>query len=215
MYYIHISGILMLTFISAVVTDQHAIAADDGHHRQHDAHVHGKGQVNLAVEGNQIFIELDSPAANIVGFEHVPTSQADNATLDKALLLLKQGEQMFHINPEAGCKLTEAEVDTSLEGHTDDHHDAHDDKHEDEHDKSAAHKDSRGHDGKHEEEAAHSDIEAGYVFKCDHPDRLQTLRVDLFDAFPATEMLNVQAILETGQTAKRLTPAKRMVDLRQ
>ena len=42
--------------------------------RQESSHIHGIVEMNLAVEGSQLYIELISPAANIVGFEHAPST---------------------------------------------------------------------------------------------------------------------------------------------
>ena len=64
---------------------------DDKEHRQHDSHVHGIASMNLALEGDEVHIELDSPAANIVGFEHAPSSKADHAAVDKAVAMLNDG----------------------------------------------------------------------------------------------------------------------------
>ena len=80
----------------------------DQAHRQHDAHVHGSAALNLALESGEVHIELDSPAANIVGFEHAPSSEGDHAALDKAVATLKNGDQLFHFNSEAGCRMEKA-----------------------------------------------------------------------------------------------------------
>jgi hypothetical protein len=61
-------------------------------HRQHGAHVHGLAILNLALDGQQIRIELHSPAANIVGFEHAPASAVHHAALDQAVARLQDGE---------------------------------------------------------------------------------------------------------------------------
>ena len=35
-----------------------------------EAHIHGLATLTLALEGNSLEIEFESPAANLVGFEH-------------------------------------------------------------------------------------------------------------------------------------------------
>ena len=45
--------------------------------RHHDAHVHGIGKLNVAFDGNNLIIELTSPAVNIVGFEHQAQNQKE------------------------------------------------------------------------------------------------------------------------------------------
>jgi hypothetical protein len=178
----------------------------DHEKRQHDAHVHGIAALNLALEGEEVHVELDSPAANIVGFEHAPSSEADHAALDKAVATLKDGDRLFRFNSEAGCRLEKAQVNSSLL--------------EEEHGEHAGeHADDRGHDKhdheeheKHEEEGeTHSDIEAVYHFECDQPGKLTQVTVELFEAFPGTGELKVQYVIENKQGAAELTPAKHVV----
>ena len=52
--------------------------------RQHDSHAHGIGELNIVLEGNELAIELISPAANIVGFEHAPSNDEQKAALAQA-----------------------------------------------------------------------------------------------------------------------------------
>jgi hypothetical protein len=186
----------------------------DHEKRQHDAHVHGIAALNLALEGDEVHVELDSPAANIVGFEHAPSSEADHAALDKAVATLKDGDQLFRFNSEAGCRMEKAEVTSAL---VDEEHGEHAGKHADDHghEKKAAH----GHDEHqyeehgHEEHGgeAHSDIEAAYHFECDQPGRLTQLTVELFEAFPGMEKLNLQYVIESKQGAAELTPASHVI----
>ena len=66
---------------------KHEDKHDHDHDHGHDslsAHEHGVGSLNLVVDGNDVSIELDSPADNLLGFEYLPTSDADKAKV-KAL----------------------------------------------------------------------------------------------------------------------------------
>lgn len=172
---------------------------NDQEHRQHDAHVHGIAALNLALEDEEVHIELDSPAANIVGFEHAPSSQADHAALEKAVDTLKNGDRLFRFNDEASCRMEKADVTSALldEEHAEDHdHEKH--EHEE-------------HGDKEHEGETHSDIEAIYHFECDRPDKLTQLTVELFEAFPATEELNVQYVIDNKQGARELTAKDHVV----
>jgi len=187
-----------------------ALAGEHHHHhdheqRQHGAHVHGIAALNLALEGKEVQVELESPAANIAGFEHAPASKADHAALDKAVAVLKDGDHLFRFNSEAGCRMEKAQVSSSLLVEEDDEHhmhghDGHGHKHEHE---------EHGHEG-HEGET-HSDIEAVYHFECAKPGKLTQLSIELFEAFPATEKLNVQYVIESKQGATELTAADHVV----
>lgn len=177
----------------------------DQEKRQHDAHVHGIAALNVALEGDEVHVELDSPAANIVGFEHAPSSKADHATLDQAVATLKDGDQLFRFDSKAGCRMEEAKVTSAL---LDESHDEHADDHG--HEEKGAHaNDEHGHE-EHQDET-HSDIAAAYHFECDQPNRLTELTVELFEAFPGMEELNVQYIIESKQGAAELTPTAHVV----
>ena len=162
-------------------------------HRQHGAHVHGVAALNLVQEGGEVHIELHGPAANFVGFEHAPASAADHAALDQAVALLKEGDQLFRFNAEAGCRMEHARIDSALleeepHGHEDEHaHEKHDD-HE------------------HEDEGeVHSDLEAEYHFECTEPGRLNRLAVELFGSFQGLEKLKTQYVVGAGQGGAELT----------
>ena len=175
-------------------------------HRQHDAHVHGIAELNLALEGREVHVELDSPAANIVGFEHAPSSETDHAALDKAVAALKDGDRLYRFNDEAGCRLEGARVASALiEGEHEGHGDQHSDKH--------AHEEKGvdEHDEYEQEGEVHSDIEAAYHFECAEPGKLKQFAVKLFEAFPSTEELNVQYVIEDRQGGAELTASNPIV----
>jgi len=200
-----------LALVAAGVTagEKHDHGHDD-EHRQHGAHVHGIAALNLALEGNEVHMELDSPAANIVGFEHAPSSEADHAVLEKAVATVKEDDRLFRFSWEAGCGIEEPEVTSAL---LDEDHRGHGADHG--HGKKEAHDhDEHQHEEHgHEEHGGetHSDIEAVYHFECDRPGKLTQLTVDLFEAFRGTEKLNVQYVIESKQGAAELTPADHVV----
>lgn len=166
-----------------------ALCAGDHNHRDHDAHVHGVGQLNIAVEKNHLHIELSSPAMNIVGFEHQPRDEKQQQAVKNAVATLKAGEQLFVAPAAAACTLQEAEVETGLmkEHNEHEHHD---------HD--------HGHQHDHEEEETHADFVAHYAFECAKPGQLSEISVKLFEAFPATEELDVQLLNGSKQSAMEL-----------
>lgn len=176
-----------------------AIAQAQSHDHDHDhehgslgKHEHGVATLNVALEGNTLEIELQSPAMNIVGFEHAATSEADKQTVAAARAQLEKPLTLFSLPAAAGCSLDEQELKSPLFG---DAHEEHD--HDHDHDEHA-----KGHD--HE----HSDIDADYSFTCTTPDALQTLDLSAFyQQFPATQKINVQLIGPSGQQGVESTPA--------
>jgi len=183
---------LKVSLLSTLALASPGVTAAEGHGhghdhemRQHGAHVHGIAALNLALEGDEVHVELDTPAANIVGFEHVPSSEAEHVALDRAVATLKDGDQLFRFNVEAGCRMAEAKVNSAL---LDEAH---------------------GHEVHAGE--THSDIDAVYRFECDQPGKLTQLTVELFDAFPGMGELNIQYITEHKQGAAELTPANHVL----
>jgi hypothetical protein len=194
--------VLAASLLAPLVLVMPGASAEEKHeheheHRQHSAHVHGIAALNLALEGQEVYIELDSPAANIVGFEHAPSSKADRVALDRAVAMLKDGDRLFRFNIEAGCRMENADLTSSL---LDDEHGEHKADHEHET------QDEHEHEGE-----THSDIEAAYHFECNQPGKLTQLTVELFEVFPDTEKLHVQYIIESKQGAGKLTPADHVV----
>jgi hypothetical protein len=63
--------------------------------RQMEAHEHGVGQLNIAIEGTRIAIELEAPGADIVGFEYKAKSSEDRAKIDAAIAVLAQPLDLF------------------------------------------------------------------------------------------------------------------------
>ena len=165
---------------------------DEHESHSHGAHEHGHGHLNLVVDGNQLMIELQAPAADLVGFEHAAKSDEDKAQYAKAVARLQQPDALFRLDPAAGCKLTQQALQAAKEEHDHDH----------DHDKAAS--DEHEH---HHDEAGHADLGAMYTYTCATPAKLNGLEAPLFSLYPSLEKLSVQGILPTGQTAAELTPS--------
>lgn len=162
----------------------------------HGAHEHGHGHLNLVLDGNQLMIELQAPAADLVGFEHAAKSNEEKAQYAKAMAQLKQPDALFRFDPAAGCKLTLQELQAAKEDHDHDHD--HDHNHQ---------KSDGKHDEHHHDDAGHADMGAMYTYTCATPAKLTGLEATLFSVYPSLEKLSVQGILPSGQTAAELTPS--------
>ncbi|MBK1706041.1 ZrgA family zinc uptake protein [Halochromatium glycolicum] len=166
--------------------------------------------MNLALEDNELQIELDSPAANIVGFEHAPSSPDDHAALDKAVATLEDGDTLFRFNADAGCRMETVTVTSEMLDVEHDNHDGHGHDESEEPD----HQGAPAHQGEHEHDHAgetHSDIEAAYHFECDAPDKLTRLTIEVFEAFAGMEEIKVQYVIERKQGAAELTAKDHIV----
>ncbi|MGK7907947.1 MAG: DUF2796 domain-containing protein [Synechococcus sp.] len=191
--------------ITELIADSHQAET-----RQEESHVHGIVEMNVAVEGSQLYIELVSPAANIVGFEHAPNTDEQEAAVDNAIAVLEAGDNLLGLPVEAECSLVTAAVESDIHSGEGDGHSEHEGEHEDEHseheDEHSGHEDEHEHKHSEHEEEVHSEFVANYEFDCANPEQLQQIEVGLFETFPGIEEIEVQALTDSGQVGKNLTP---------
>lgn len=79
-----------------------------------EAHVHGHASLGVAIEGQEVTIELDSPADNLLGFEHAPKSAAEQKRAGEVLALISKPEKLFRLNPEAKCSASMPAIEAPL-----------------------------------------------------------------------------------------------------
>jgi len=157
--------------------EEHEEHEEDEDHRVHGAHEHGAATLTIAWSGNELAIDLETPAFNVVGFEYVPTSEEDKALLAESVADLEAGE-LLQLSSGADCVFTTAVVQTELS--------------------EAAHEEG--------DEETHSDIDVAYAVQCQNPDELESLDASgLFVRFPNFEALQVQWLSDTQQSATELT----------
>ena len=89
---------------------------DEHEHRQLDAHEHGVSVLTAAFEGEELEMELESPGADIVGFEHEPESAEDQAAITAALASLGAPTSLIALPAAAECETEETETDLHMEG---------------------------------------------------------------------------------------------------
>lgn len=79
---------------------------------QHGAHVHGQANAFVVLEGRNLSVVLESPAANIVGFEHRANTPEQRSIVLAAQETLAQGERVLKVRG-GDCQLNLAESDVS------------------------------------------------------------------------------------------------------
>ena len=181
-------------------------AHDHGETRHTDAHVHGAGHLNFAVEGKEVHVELEIPGFDILGFESV-TTDAQHQQLDDALLALQKGT-LWRFPAAANCSLKTASAGSVGESDHDDH-DSHHDNHHDSH--HGSHYDNHhddDHDSDHGHKTGHMGFEATYVYECANPEKLNSIGTTLFDRFENSATLDVQGFTDAGQTSVTLSREK-------
>lgn len=154
----------------------------------HEAHVHGVGKLDVALDGKTLSLHLDSPLVNLIGFEHAARSAKDKQAAQAMAKTLRNADTVFVTTPSAECKLTEvklisAAIEPALLG-----------------EKAAATRAAgEDHDG-------HADLDGDFTFQCAHPELLQKVDVKLFDAFKGFNSIDVQLVTGKRQGAAKLTP---------
>jgi hypothetical protein len=160
---------------------------DQAHgHREHDPHVHGVAELNVVVDADSLLVELNTPAANLVGFEHPPQTDAQRNAVAEARRTLEDGAALFVPSASAECVQISHLVTLDL-GSADDHDHAHDD--------------------------VHADAHGEWAFTCAKPASLSQLDVKLFERFPGKEQLRVQLVTPSGQRGVELTPGRHRLEL--
>jgi hypothetical protein len=177
-------------------------------HRELGPHVHGHGNLNIAIEGSKLSMELEAPGMDIVGFEHAAMSDADKATVDKATKLLETPLALFKLPAAAGCKVTEAKVIVEPEHeHGDDDHD---------HDQDAAEAKDGDHDKDepgHDEHAGHNQFHVTYALDCAKPAEIASITFDYFQSFAGAHDLTVNVVTAKAQNTYQVNRDKPTVDL--
>nr|WP_319947958.1 DUF2796 domain-containing protein [uncultured Shimia sp.] len=173
-----------------------ALAEDTRHV---DAHEHGVGTLDIAVDGTTVAMTFEAPGADIVGFEYAAKSDADLAAVDLAIATLAAPLDLFVMPDAAGCTVVEALAELESEDAHDDHSgEKHDDHAHEEHDDHAH--EEHG-DDDHADEAGHTEFHAQYTLTCVQPDALTKIEFAYFDAFPGAQEVDVQIITASGAQA--------------
>lgn len=193
-----------------------------GETRELDAHEHGVGALNIAVEGDTIAMELHAPGADIVGFEYAATSAEDREAIADAVAALAKPMELFALPADAQCSVTQAsaklESDQAHEEHGHDDH-AHGDHAEDEsHDEHGhdEHAETEGHDDhdEHAEVSSHTEFHAEYMLTCGNIDAVSDIAFAYFDVFENARELEVKIVTASGAQAFEVERDTPTLDLR-
>lgn len=183
----HAFNFLLSTVLA--VSTPFALAVDRGathEHREHGAHVHGIAALSVANDERALDIDFESPAINVLGFEHAVRDAAERQRLDQVVNQLKDASALFILPGDAGCVAQAATVDSSL-------------LHKQITPADASPTDAHHHD-------SHADFDAHYHFECQRPAALTHMAVQLFQQFKGIESIQAQWLTAVGQNAKVLTP---------
>jgi hypothetical protein len=147
----------LVMFLSCMATAQA--------HQQ--AHVHGRIQLGVALEGSELVIDIHAPLESLLGFERQPRTATEKALAADWSARLRDGGTLLRLDPEARCVLTHAELSAPVLGWG----------------SSPGH--ATAQDG-------HADLEGQWVFRCAQPSALRRLNVGFFEASAHARVIEVQ-----------------------
>lgn len=147
-------------------------------HREHKAHEHGAAKLNIALDGNSLEIEIDSPAHDFVGFEHLPKSNAEKQAVQKAYDILVEPKNILNLPTAAECKTVKVNV---TEGYV--------------FAELIKHKNADTNKG-------HSDIGITYTLTCAKPENLKGTKVILLGKFKIMKKINIQTAINGQQSSE-------------
>ena len=82
-----------------------------------EAHVHGEAVLEMVIDEAGALITFEAPAIDIVGFEYLPTTDAEQNAIDDRLALLAEIETIVTLPANAGCIVDHGHVDFEAEEH--------------------------------------------------------------------------------------------------
>lgn len=160
------------------------LLASSAHAQQPHAHVHGQLKLDVAVDVQTITLGIDSPLDNLVGFERAPRTDAERKTALQVVAQLRTADKLFAIDPAAGCKLGQVDLDAPTLGLG-----------------QARAGDPQGHAG----------LEGSFIFECSRAVQARFIDIALFEAFRNLRQIDVQIVTPEGQYQRTLKrPAKRL-----
>jgi hypothetical protein len=181
-----------------------AQAHADDHFRQHAAHVHGHVELNIAQDADELLVEFTAPGADVLGFEHAPENAQQEEKLAQALKILHHADNILTLPAAADCQPEHQDVRHTLTGHNEH-------EHEHEHEQHSDHgHDDHNHDD-HEEQnhsGGHGQFTVEYHFECRQISKLDTIEIQWFSRFPATEEIEVTLLTDSAMLTTELNASE-------
>lgn len=173
-----------------------------------DKHVHGEAEFFIAIESNKILIEMESPAANIIGFEHAPRTSQQKAILKSSIETLQDHKNIAEV-VGGDCKQTDVFVKSpfaeNITSPSKNDHDEH--KHEHHEAKSGKH------DHEEAKEETHSEFHVTYTLECKNSSDAKALTLNVFKNFPKIMDMQVNWAGTKGQGSQKASAKKITVKL--
>lgn len=163
----------------------------------YEAHTHGEARMAMIYDEGVLLIEIQSPAENILGFEHFPQSKEEQELVNKSLNLLDKPEKIIELTP--GCVLKNKRIVSpflkgdAAEGDSDKKH-----QHADEH--------------KKQDVSSHKEFKLHYEYSCKDTSTLN-IRLRVFEYFNGFKKVHAQWIAFSKQGMKILNKKDQALEL--
>lgn len=154
------------------------------------AHSHGVAQLDVAVDGSTITLQLQSPLETLIGFERAPRNDAERGQV-RAMAQALRSAGLFVPTAAARCRLDRVDLRSpmlapELLGEN-----------------GAAMADKPADD--------HAELDATFVYRCEDAKSLQGIDIMMFDYFKRLRRIDVQVAGPKGQSALKLTSRSRQI----
>ena len=160
----------------------------------HEAHEHGLAHMNLVVEGQTVEIELITPLANVISFEYAPETEAQKKEVRDMAAVIRKADALFIPSVAAQCQMADVFLESGVI------------------DDALLSPAGAGHAEKaHEHDDGHGDLEVEVSFICRQPEKLNSVAVELFRAFPDLHEVEVRMVTPKGQGAAELTAKSNVI----
>ena len=183
-----------------------------------EAHTHGVATMTIVYQAKQLLVELETPAANMLDFEHSPQNEEQWQRLNQLEKSVSSPENIFSLQP--ACKLQSVEFELPFQDATESKHTvkksvelAKNNHNEHKHHEESEHHSEDAH-VEHDEtpHETHQDIHLAYAWTCSR-ELPPTIKLQLFSLYPNFETINVQWVANGKQGAKTLNKNHATLDL--
>jgi hypothetical protein len=182
--------ILMTLFIFLSVNIN---ADEDEHseHRHHEAHVHGQAEMNILIDDTTFVFEINSPALNLLGFEHEPGTDAEKETVHKVNKMLLDYKNIVAV-ADMDCKQSQNQMTAPFDEEDHDHNHHHGENHGD----------------------GHSEYYLFYSLSCKDIKKIEQIKIKLFDNFPGFESVDVKWTYFTDAGSMEATKEQKIIKIK-
>ena len=87
--------------------------AQSTHSHAPSTHVHGAMELNIAMAGNALEVQFTSPALDLLGFEHLPTTDQQQEQITQLRSTLTQPIALFSLQA-ASCQINDSHLSSAL-----------------------------------------------------------------------------------------------------